>query len=716
MVMAGQSEVSRQVNGGRDAGTGARELTVVQRASGRRSQERPAWGATSGPIVVGPIPQRPPGFLLRPALFARLNGACQGSSVVQVVTGTRGVGKSQLAAAYARAKLAAGWRLVAWINAENSGSLLTGLAAVADAARLSYAGYWRDAADAGQAIRQQLEVDGDDCLLVFDDVDDADTVLPFLPVGGSARVLITTARQSVADLGANVYVDVFSEQEASALLDSRTGLGEIEAATMAAELGCLPLALAQAAAVIATQRSGYETYLKRLWATPADNDPSREREKPYPCDVARVILLSLDVVYAFDETGVCLRVMEITALLSSAGIHRDFLHAAGQVGALASDGHQVSAAVADLALERLAGASLLNLSLDGRTVTVHPLVAEVIREREVRQGTLTEACRGATASMLEVHASAHGQSYDRLAVMDIPRQVTALLDNLAGNSGDVEEELGKILLWLRFLALYYLLELGGSAQQAIAVGESLTADLERELGPDHPDTLNSRNSLAAAYQAARRVGEAISLFELVLAAREEVLGSDHPHTLTSRNNLAAAYQDAGRTVEAIPLFEGTLIAREEVLGPDHPSTLKSASNLAAAYLDAREAAKAIRLLEQILVIREQLLGADNPRTLAARNSLATAYQDADRVAEAIPLFEHTLSVWERVLGPDHPDTMKARNNLANAYRETHQVAKAIPLLEQTLAAYERLLGPDDSRTQATRHGLALAHQDARPPE
>ena len=38
---------------------------------------------------------------------------------------------------------------------------------------------------------------------------------------------------------------------------------------MAAELGYLPLALAQAAAVIATQRSGYETYVKRLRATPA---------------------------------------------------------------------------------------------------------------------------------------------------------------------------------------------------------------------------------------------------------------------------------------------------------------------------------------------------------------------------------------------------------------------------------------------------------------
>ncbi len=384
-------------------------------------------------------------------------------------------------------------------------------------------------------------------------------------------MLITTTRQPVAGLGTSVSVDVFSEQEALALLDGRTGLGETGAAAVAAELGYLPLTLAQAAAVIATQRSSYATYLERLRAALPGKDLSRENETPYPRDMARAVLLSLDAVHAFDETGVRLRAMEIMALLSAAGVRRDSLHAAGQVGALASDGHRVPAAVVDQALERLADASLLNLSLDGQTVTVHPLVAEVIREWEARRGTLTEACRGAAASMLEVYASVHGQSYDRSAVTDIPRQVTALLDNLPGNSDDVGEELGKMLLRLRFLALYYLLELSGSAQQAIAVGESLTADLERELGPDHPETLNSRNSLAAAYQAARRVGEAIPLFERVLAGREEVLGSDHPHTLTSRNNLAAAYQDAGRIAEAIPLFERTLIAREAVLGPDHPA-------------------------------------------------------------------------------------------------------------------------------------------------
>jgi len=47
-------------------------------------------------------------------------------------------------------------------------------------------------------------------------------------------------------------------------------------------------------------------------------------------------------------------------------------------------------------------------------------------------------------------------------------------------------------------------------------------------------------------------------------------GPEHPETLSSRNNLATARRGAGRTDEAITLFEQTLADRERLLGSDHP--------------------------------------------------------------------------------------------------------------------------------------------------
>ena len=134
-------------------------------------------------VVVGDIPAQRPGFQPRPALLAQLNRASQGPPVV-VLTGTWGVGKTQLAAAYARARLAGGWRLIAWVNARDSESLLAGLAAVAEAAGLSDGGSRPGAADAGQAVRHWLEADGSRCLLVFDDAEDPGLLRPFVPAVG----------------------------------------------------------------------------------------------------------------------------------------------------------------------------------------------------------------------------------------------------------------------------------------------------------------------------------------------------------------------------------------------------------------------------------------------------------------------------------------------------------------------------------------------------
>ena len=260
------------------------------------------------------------------------------------------------------------------------------------------------------------------------------------------------------------------------------------------------------------------------------------------------------------------------------------------------------------------------------------------------------------ASVLEAHAIAVAGPQDRPAVRRIPQQVTALLDHTAELAEGPDEELAEILLRLRFISLYHLIELGDSAPQAIAVGEPLTADLERLLGPGHPDTLNARNSLAAAYLAADRVADAIPLFEQTLAVLVSQLGPDHPDTLTSQNNLASAYQDAGRVAEAIQLYELNLAERERLLGVDHPGTLVSRGNLAAAYLAAGRAAEAIPLLEQTLASRERVLGPDHPDTQTSRRNLAKAYQDTGRAAEAIPLLEQTPAGRPRVQRPDHPHT------------------------------------------------------------
>ena len=637
---------------------------------------------------MGDIPAEAPGFRPRGGLLAELDRAPARVSVIHAVAGRHGAGSTQVAAAYARAKLQAGWRLVAWVNGAETGSLLAGLAAVADATGLTDDESGRGITDAAATVRQWLETDGDRCLLVFDDVSDPAALAAFVPADGLARVLITSTRESGANLGSVVPVDVFSAAEASAFLAGRTGLDdEAGAAEVAAVLGHLPLALALAAPVIRGQRHGYARYLDRLQTIPIEASLTGDDGQRYPDGVVRAVLLSLAAVREADRTGMCTRVMQIMAVLSAAGVRRELLYVAGRAGVLASGGRRVEAALVDRALEWLSDRSLLTFSLDGQTVAMHRPVAHVVRYGLARRERLGAVCWVA-ASVLEAHAIAVAGSQDHQGVRGIPQQVTALLHNTAELAGEVDEELAETLLRLRFIALYHLIELGDSTPQAIAVGEPLTADLERLLGPGHPDTLNARNSLAAAYLAADRVAEAIPLFEQTLAVLQGQLGADHLDTLTSQNNLASAYQDAGRVAEAIQLYELNLAARERLLGPDHPGTLTSQGNLAAAYLAAGRVAEAIPLLEQTLASRERLLGSDHPDTQTSRKNLAKAYQDAGRAAEAVPLLERTSAGRSRVPRSDHPRTQISRKNLATAHQGEDGVAKPILPPEQTLAARE----------------------------
>ncbi|MEU7750126.1 tetratricopeptide repeat protein [Nonomuraea sp. NPDC049158] len=157
---------------------------------------------------------------------------------------------------------------------------------------------------------------------------------------------------------------------------------------------------------------------------------------------------------------------------------------------------------------------------------------------------------------------------------------------------------------------------------------------------------------------------ALGYLERAYHAAERILGSDHPNTLNSLNNLAHAYQVAGDLDHAIQLHEQTLKNRERILGSNHPNTLQSRNNLACTYRAAWDLEHAIPLHERALAEHDQILGSNHPETLTARDNLAYAYQMAGDLHRAISLHERTLADRELTFGSDHRFTLQSENNLA----------------------------------------------------
>ena len=181
------------------------DLTVShQLAAGVRSEadEPLPPEAANHQVVVGDIPAEPPGFRPRAGLLAKLDRTGARVSVIHAMTGLQGLGASQLAAAYARAKLAAGWRLVAWVNAADAGSVLAGLAAVAEATGLIDADSGQGIADAaarrcGTCWRPTGPA-AYWCSMMWQTLRYCQ---PFIPANGTAQVVIVRTRRSAAEPG-----------------------------------------------------------------------------------------------------------------------------------------------------------------------------------------------------------------------------------------------------------------------------------------------------------------------------------------------------------------------------------------------------------------------------------------------------------------------------------------------------------------------------------
>jgi tetratricopeptide (TPR) repeat protein len=256
----------------------------------------------------------------------------------------------------------------------------------------------------------------------------------------------------------------------------------------------------------------------------------------------------------------------------------------------------------------------------------------------------------------------------------------------------------------------------GEPAEAIRLLRQTLEDRTRILGPVHPDTLTSRNDLACALDGTGEHAEAVGLLRQTLNDRTRVLGPEHPHTLASRDSLGLALDGMGEHAQAVRMHRSTLDDRIRVLGPEHHLTLLSRHNLASALTRAGEQTEAIQLLRQALNDHARILGDEHPHTLASRDSLGLALDGMGEHAQAVRMHRQTLEDRTRILSPEHPDTLASRHNLALALTSAGEQAEAIDLLRRTLDDRVRILGDEHTHTLSTRNALetALAMSTQRP--
>jgi non-specific serine/threonine protein kinase/serine/threonine-protein kinase len=233
----------------------------------------------------------------------------------------------------------------------------------------------------------------------------------------------------------------------------------------------------------------------------------------------------------------------------------------------------------------------------------------------------------------------------------------------------------------------------------------------QQLGPDHPDTLTSLDSLAMERWKQDKLAEAVALERQALARRRRVLGPEHPDTLWSQINLGLFLCEVDQNEEAERLLRKAIQSSKRTLGPDHHHTLYGQMCLYFVLWELGKQTEAVALTRQTLEARQRSLGPDHPDTLRSIENLARFLDRLGQFEEAEPLHRQALEGRRRVLGPDHIETLRSEYKLGNLLRERGRYAEAETLLRRCLEASRRMLGPEHSDTLTSQEYLANLLED-----
>jgi TIR domain-containing protein/tetratricopeptide repeat protein len=675
--------------------TGLDEATAAARLRARLTGGRP----TSAPTfpTAGPAPSAKPGFAgALPAVWkvsprnARFTGrdgmlaelrrrlrADENTLVVQALYGLGGVGKTQLANEFAH-RFAADYDLVWWLDAEQSVLIPDQLARLATSMGLTPGATVADTVD---RLLAELRGRGR-WLLVFDNAERPGDIADYRP-GGAGHVLITSRSPGWGALGGRLEVDVMARTETIALLRARIpALSEELADQLAAELGDLPLAAAQAAGYLEQTDLPAGDYLRRFRAHRADL-LARGEVVGYHGRLDTAWALSLERLRDHDPAAVHL--LQLAAFLAPEPIP---LALFGDHAALLDEPLRGTAANADDLVDTvgaLVGYSLARRSPDA--FQLHRLVQAVIRHRltpDRQQATAEQVVALlATAAPGDPEHPAGWAGWARLAPHVL---ATAPL----GDSSSAGRRL--VLDTARYL------QARGDSSGSRAVCEQLLDRWRARLSPDHPDTLTAASSLTRALVGLGERERARALGEDTLGRCRRVLGPDHPTTLLAAAALTRGLVGLGEREQARALGEDTLQRCRSALDPDHPIALWAAATLTLALVGLGDRKPASALGEDTLQRCRRVLSPDHPTTLWAAAGLTLARVQSGGAEAARALGEDTLSRCRRVLSPDHATTLLAATGLIHALIGLGEAEAARALGEDTLSRCRRVLNPDHLTT------------------
>jgi non-specific serine/threonine protein kinase/serine/threonine-protein kinase len=232
--------------------------------------------------------------------------------------------------------------------------------------------------------------------------------------------------------------------------------------------------------------------------------------------------------------------------------------------------------------------------------------------------------------------------------------------------------------------------------------EQALALRERELGPEHIDTLESRSDLAELawrrgdFEGAERRSR--ELLELHRRRGDEA----NAEAAQTRQFLAQVLLDAGQYEAAAQEIEAAFELSVQIHGEQSlPVAMVLQTQGALLQNWKGDFAGAEEVTRREIAIRRAVQGADALDLAYPLNNLAVCVMQQGRNEEAIPIFEEAIAIQRRWMGDSHPDLALSLENLGGVYYRLGQHERTLDLLDEVIAMRRAALGDDSAAVART---------------
>jgi tetratricopeptide (TPR) repeat protein len=644
-----------------------------------------------GELPFNNLPLRNPYFTGRRKVLETIHQTFQEDKIIsltQTIKGLGGVGKTAIAKEYAF-RYAQEYNCIWWVNAESETSILSAYSEFALKKKIVDSDKSRQEVII-EAVRYWMG-QNDKWLFIFDNAEDTEHLKKYLPADHSEHrhILITSRNIDWKRIATIVDTKVFSLDEAIEFLDKYTQLPEKEKqAELAKALGCLPLALEQAATYIYNViGTTYANYLDKY---------NRYRLKileKYPNEESKTVCATWNISFEKITNESAKQLFNFCSFFAPEKIPYQWFSEAAECLPQPLQATVAEELQFDEIRAELTKYSLINI--ENNRISMHRLLQEVVRDtlKEERE-TWIDYCTQIFYKSINPDFSTIDRRNNFMEMVPHIIYITEI-------SFLKTIEIANLYLFLG----YGFIELGNHFEALKWYKKALVV-FEKKFGKEHPDTAIIYNNIAEVYSIQGNYPEALEWYKKALVIFERVLGKKNSITATTYDNIAKVYLNQGKYPETLEWYKKGLAIFEKVLGKKHPDTAVTYSGIATAYYCQGNYFEALKWYEKSLVIREKVLGKKHPDTANTYNNIATVYSSQGKYPEALELHKKTLAIYEKVLGKEHLSTANTYNNLATVYTYQGKYSEALIWHKKALVIHEKILGTEHPNTATMYDNLA----------